>query len=225
MNHRDLRGEVARTANQLIASGLVTGTSGNVSARTPEGDVLMTPSGIDYDALEPGDVVLVDVDGGLIEGSLEPSSETPMHTGIYRARPEVETVVHTHPIYATTLACLGWPIPPVHYMLTTLSEDGHIPLAPYTTYGTEELAGYAAEALGESRNACLLQNHGTITVGESAEEAFSRTVVLEEMAEVYYRTRVVGEPVLLTPEQVEEVAAKISGYGQTKPASQEDSTG
>ena len=222
MNHRDLRGEVARTAKLLIASGLVTGTSGNVSARTPEGDVLMTPSGIDYDALEPGDVVLVDVDGGLIEGSLEPSSEIPMHTGIYRARPEVEGVVHTHSIYATTLACLGWPIPPVHYMLTTLSEDGRIPLAPYTTYGTEELAGYAAEALGESRNACLLQNHGTITVGESAEEAFSRTVVLEEMAEVYYRTRVVGEPILLTPEQVEEVAAKISGYGQTKPASPED---
>jgi L-fuculose-phosphate aldolase len=182
----------------------------------------MTPSGIDYDALEPGDVVLVDVDGGLIEGSLEPSSETPMHTRIYRARPEVEAVVHTHSIYATTLACLGWPIPPVHYMLTTLSEDGRIPLAPYTTYGTEELAGYAAEALGESRNACLLQNHGTITVGESAEEAFSRTVVLEEMAEVYYRTRVVGEPILLTPEQVEEVAAKISGYGQTKPAPPED---
>lgn len=225
MNHLDLREEVARIAKQLIASGLVTGTSGNVSARTPEGDVLMTPSGIDYEALEPGDVVLVDVDGGLLEGSLEPSSETPMHTGIYRARPEVEAVVHTHSIYATTLACLGWPIPPVHYMLTTLSEDGHIPLAPYTTYGTEELAGYAAEALGESRNACLLQNHGTITVGESAEQAFSRTVVLEEMAEVYYRTRVVGEPVLLTPEQVQEVATKISGYGQTKPASPEGSNG
>jgi L-fuculose-phosphate aldolase len=191
VNHLDLREEVARIAKQLIASGLVTGTSGNVSARTPEGDVLVTP----------------------------------MHTGIYRARPEVEAVVHTHSIYATTLACLGWPIPPVHYMLTTLSEDGHIPLAPYTTYGTEELAGYAAEALGESRNACLLQNHGTITVGESAEQAFSRTVVLEEMAEVYYRTRVLGEPVLLTPEQVQEVATKISGYGQTKPASPEGSNG
>jgi len=106
--------------------------------------------------------------------------------------------------------------------LTTLSEDGEIPLAPYTTYGTEKLAGYAAEALGEDRNACLLQNHGTIAVGDSPGEAFSRTVVLEEMAEIYYRTRSVGEPVLLSPEQVGEVAAKISGYGQTKPASQDD---
>jgi L-fuculose-phosphate aldolase len=222
VNHRGLREEVARVAKQLIHSGLVTGTSGNVSASTPEGDVLMTPSGIDYGELEPNDVVLVGVAGEVLEGSLQPSTETPMHTGIYRARPEVGAVVHTHSVFATTLACLGWTIPPVHYMLTTLSEDGEIPLAPYTTYGTEQLADYAAEALGESRNACLLQNHGTITVGDSPEEAFSRTVVLEEMAEIYYRTRVAGGPVLLAPEQVEDVAAKISGYGQTKPASPDD---
>jgi L-fuculose-phosphate aldolase len=182
----------------------------------------MTPSGIDYGELEPNDVLLVGVDGEVLEGSLRPSTETPMHTGIYRARPEVGAVVHTHSIFATTLACLGWTIPPVHYMVTTLSEDGEILLAPYTTYGTEQLADYAAEALGESRNACLLQNHGTITVGDSPEEAFSRTVVLEEMAEIYYRTRVAGGPVLLAPEQVEDVATKISGYGQTKPASTDD---
>ena len=218
MNHRELREEVSRVAKQLIESGLVTGTSGNVSARTPEGDVLMTPSGIDYEELEPGDVVLVDLEGEVLEGSLGPSTETPMHTGIYRVRPEVGAVVHTHSVFATTLACLGWTLPPVHYTLTTLSEDGRIPIAPYATYGTEELANNAAEALGEGHNACLLQNHGTITVGDSPQKAFSRTVVLEEMAEIYYRTRVVGEPVLLTPEQVEEVAAKISGYGQTKPA-------
>jgi len=222
VSHQSLREEVARVAKLLIESGLVTGTSGNVSARTPDGDVLMTPSGIDYEEMEPGDVVLVDVDGEVLEGSLGPSTETPMHTGIYRARADVGAVVHTHSVFATTLACLGWTIPPVHYMLTTLSEDGEIPLAPYTTYGTEKLAGYAAEALGEDRNACLLQNHGTIAVGDSPGKAFSRTVVLEEMAEIYYRTRSVGEPVLLSPEQVGEVAAKISGYGQTKPASQDD---
>jgi len=222
VSHQSLREEVARVAKLLIESGLVTGTSGNVSARTPDGDILMTPSGIDYEEMEPGDVVLVDVEGEVLEGSLGPSTETPMHTGIYRARADVGAVVHTHSVFATTVACLGWTIPPVHYMLTTLSEDGEIPLAPYTTYGTEKLAGYAAEALGEDRNACLLQNHGTIAVGDSPGEAFSRTVVLEEMAEIYYRTRSVGEPILLSPEQVGEVAAKISGYGQTKPASQDD---
>ena len=219
MKHQDLREEVAEVARQMISSGLVTGTSGNVSARTPEGDILITPSGVDYEIMQPEDVVLVNVDGELLDGSLKPSTETPMHTGIYRSRQQVDAVVHTHSRYATTLACLGWEIPPVHYMLTTLSGDGRIPLAPYTTYGTEDLAGYAAEALGESRNACLLQNHGTITVGESPEKALSRTVVLEEMAEIYYHARLAGEPILLTPQQIEEVATKISGYGQSKPAS------
>ncbi len=219
LKHQDLRDDVARVAKQMIASGLVTGTSGNVSARTPEGDILVTPSGIDYGLLQPEDVVLVDVEGRVLEGSLVPTSEIPMHAGIYRARPRVGAVVHTHSRYATTLACLGWEIPPVHYMLTALSDDGRIPLAPYATYGTEELGGYASDALGETRNACLLQNHGAITVGESAEEAFSRTVILEEMAQIYHQARIAGEPILLSSEQVEEVATKIAGYGQTKPAS------
>ena len=214
MRHGELREEVARVAGQLIASGLVTGTSGNVSARTPDGDVLITPSGLAYEKMRPEDVVLVDVNTNVLEGELVPSTETPMHTGIYKARPNVGAVVHTHSRFATTLACLGWPIPPVHYMLTTLSGDGRIPVAPYDLYGTEELAGNAAGALGQSRNACLLQNHGTITVGESAEKAFSLTVTLEEMAEVYYRTRLAGEPILLDKDQVAEVAGKISGYGQ-----------
>ena len=220
MKYQDLREEVAQVARQLIESGLVTGTSGNVSTRTPEGDVLITPSALDYAQLGAEDVLLVSVETKeLLEGSLKPSTETPMHTGIYRARSEVGAVVHTHSRFATTLACLGWEIPPVHYMLTTLSDDGRIPLAPYATYGTDELAGYVSEALSETRNACLLQNHGTITVGEGPEQAFSRTVVLEEMAQIYYWARVAGQPRLLTGEQVEEVAAKITGYGQTKPAS------
>jgi L-fuculose-phosphate aldolase len=217
LNHQKLREEVSRVARQLISSGLVTGTSGNVSARTPEGNVLVTPSGVDYEVLGPKDVVLVDLDMNVLEGTLVPSTETPMHTGIYKARQDVDAVVHTHSRFATTLACLGWEIPPVHYMLTTLGPDGRVPLAPYTLYGTEELADHAANALGGSHYACLLRTHGTIAVGESAEKAFSRTVVLEEMAEVYYRARLAGEPILLTPEEVDEVAGKITtGYGQPK---------
>jgi len=217
LEHQELREEVARVAKALIRTGLVTGTSGNVSARTPEGNVLVTPSGVDYEVLGPEDVVLVDLDTNVLEGTLVPSTETPMHTGIYKARQDVDAVVHTHSRFATTLACLGWEIPPVHYMLTTLGPDGRIPLAPYSLYGTEELADHAANALGGSHYACLLRTHGTIAVGESADKAFSRTVVLEEMAEVYYRARLAGEPILLTPEEVDEVAAKITtGYGQPK---------
>lgn len=218
MKHQELREQVAAVARRLVSSGLVTGTSGNVSARTPEGDVLITPSGLPYENMDPACVVLVSVDGDVLAGALAPSTETPMHTGIYKARPNVDAVVHTHSSYSTILACLGWEIPPVHYMLTTLAPDGRIPLAPYALYGTEELAGHAAEALGESHNACLLQNHGTITVGESPEKAFANTVVLEDMAELYYRVRIAGEPLLLDAEQVAEVATKIAGYGLTRDA-------
>jgi L-fuculose-phosphate aldolase len=199
-------------------SGLVPTTSGNVSARTPEGDVLITPSGLPYEDLEPEDAVLVTLSGEVLEGPLEPSSEVPMHTGLYRSRPRIGSVVHTHSPYATTLACLGLEIPPVHYLLAALSEEGRVPLASYATYGTEELAGYADEALGDTHSACLLKNHGTITVGETVGKAYSLTEILEEMAEIYYRTTLAGEPVILGPEQIAETRAKIATYGQTKQA-------
>jgi L-fuculose-phosphate aldolase len=202
-------------------SGLVVGTSGNVSARTPDGNVLMTPSGLDYWAMVAEEVVLVDLGGAVIEGSFEPSVEWPMHTGIYRARPETGGIVHTHARYSTTLACLNREIPPFHYMLAVLSDEGRVPLARYATYGTEELGRNAADALGDSHKACLLSNHGTIAVGGTVGEAYSRTELLEEMAEIYHHATVAGEPVFLTPEQMAEVVAKIHDYGQTKPPSSE----
>ena len=218
MGHEELREEVARVSRRMSESGLVVGTEGNVSARTPEGNALITPSGLDYALMEPEDIVLVGLHGNVLEGSFEPSVETPMHTGIYRSRPEVSGIVHTHARYSTTLACLGWEIPPIHYMLAVLSDEGKVPLAGYATYGTEELARNASEALGGSHGACLLSNHGTIAVGASVSEAYSRTQLLEEMAEVYYRAKLAGEPVLLTPEQLAEVSAKIHDYGQSKPS-------
>lgn len=221
MDHEELRGEVARVGRRMSEAGLVMGTEGNVSALTPEGNALITPSGLDYALMEPEDVVLVNLDGDVLEGSFEPSAETPMHTGIYRSRPEARGIVHTHARYSTTLACLGWEIPPLHYMLAVLSEEGRVPIARYATYGTDELARNAAQALGGSHRACLLRNHGTIAVGASVSEAYSRTELLEEMAELYYRARLAGEPVLLTPEQLAAVSAKIHDYGQSKPSSAE----
>jgi L-fuculose-phosphate aldolase len=214
----DRREEIVEVSRRMSVSGLVVGTSGNVSARTPDGNVLVTPSGLDYALMEPEDVVLVDLDGKTLEDSLEPSVETPMHTGIYRSRPETGGIVHTHARYSTTLACLGWEITPIHYMLAVLSDEGRVPVARYATYGTEELARNASKSLGDLHQACLLRNHGTITVGASVSEAYSRTELLEEMAEVYYRARMAGEPVLLTSEQLAEVLAKIHDYGQSKPS-------
>jgi L-fuculose-phosphate aldolase len=209
---------MVQVSRRMSASGLVVGTSGNVSARTPDGDVLVSPSGLDYAILEPEDVVLMDLDGKMLEGSFEPSVETPMHTGINRARPEAGGIVHTHARYSTTLACLNWEILPIHYMLTVLSDEGTVPIARYATYGTEELARNAAQALGDSHRACLLRNHGTIAVGASVSEAYARTELLEEMAEIYYRAKLAGEPMLLTPQQMAEVSAKIHDYGQSKPS-------
>ena len=214
--HIELREEITRVSRRMSDSGLVPTTSGNVSARTPEGDVLITPSGLPYEDLEPEDMVLVDIEGKVLEGSLEPSSEVPMHTGLYRAKLGVGGVVHTHAPYSTALACLGLEIPPVHYLLAALSEEGRVPLAGYATYGTEELAGYASEALGDAHSVCLLQNHGTIAVGETASKAYSLTEILEEMAGIYYRTLLAGEPVILGPERIAEVRAKIANYGQSK---------
>ncbi len=205
----------------MSESGLVMGTSGNVSAHTPDGNALVTPSGLDYALMEPEDVVLVDLDAKVLEGAFEPSVETPMHIGIYRSRPEARGIIHTHARYSTTLACLNWEIPPVHYMLAVLSNDGRVPIARYATYGTEELARNASEALGDSHGACLLRNHGTIAVGASVSEAYSRTELLEEMAEIFYRARTAGEPVILTPEQMAEVSVKIHDYGQSKPSAAE----
>jgi L-fuculose-phosphate aldolase len=110
---------------------------------------------------------------------------------------------------------------PFHYMLAVLSDEGRVPLARYATYGTEELGRNAADALGDSHKACLLSNHGTIAVGGTVGEAYSRTELLEEMAEIYHHATVAGEPVFLTPEQMAEVVAKIHDYGQTKPPSSE----
>ena len=222
MDHPDLREEIVRTCRSMRDSGLVAGTEGNVSARTPEGDVLVTPSGLDYAVMEPEDVVLVSLDEKTLEGAFEPSVETPMHTGIYLSRPETRGIVHTHARFSTTLACLNWEIPPVHYMLAVLSDEGRVPVARYATYGTQDLAENAARALGDAHRACLLRNHGTIAVGSTIAEAFSRTELLEQMAELYYRVRTAGEPVLLSAEQMAEVAAKIQDYGQSKPTTARD---
>ena len=218
MDHDKLREEVARISRRMSETGLVVGTSGNVSARTPDDNALVTPSGLDYARMEPEDVVLVDLDAKVLEGSLEPSVEAPMHTGIYRSRPETQGIVHTHARYSTTLACLDWEIPPIHYMLAILSDEGRVPVARYATYGTEELARNAVQALADAHRACLLRNHGAIAVGASVGEAYLRAELVEEMAEIYYHARVAGEPALLTPDELAEVSAKIHDYGQSKPS-------
>ncbi len=211
------RERVARFARRMWQDGLVVGTSGNVSERDPEtGCVAITPSGVEYDEIGPAEVVVVDDQGNRVDGSLVPSSELPMHLAIYSTRRDYCGVVHTHSRFATALACLGRELPAIHYLVAYLGDP--VPVVPYATYGTQELALQAARMFKDpGRRAVLLQNHGTLSAGESLHAAYTAALILESMAELYWRALAVGEPILLSPEEVSQVRQKLERYGQPSP--------
>ncbi|NBM16359.1 class II aldolase/adducin family protein [Streptomyces sp. GC420] len=201
------------TARRTTAEGLVVGTSGNVSARV--GDlVLVTPTGVPYDRLGPGDLLAVDLDGTRVRGELAPTSELPMHLAVYR-HTDARAVVHTHAVHATAVSTLVTELPLIHYMAGMLG--GPVRVARYATYGTEELARNMTDALRD-RSGCLLQNHGTLTYGDTLDQAYDRTAQLEWMCRVWLAARSVPglEPSLLTPDQLDEAQRRLRGYGQPR---------
>lgn len=215
MRAEESRHEVAEFSKRMLKDRLTSGTSGNISKLDEQsGLIAITPSGVDYEKLTPEMITLVDLDGEVVEGEYVPSTETPMHTHIYRKRPETRAIVHTHSMYAMTLAVLGRGIPVMHYMVLPLG--GPVPVAEYAVYGSEQLAENAVRALGAGRKAVLLSNHGAVTVGRSLDEAYKNAVLLEYMAELYWRTLLAGEPRLLTGAEIEEVSAKLAGYGAAR---------
>ncbi|GHH04038.1 class II aldolase/adducin family protein [Streptomyces lanatus] len=199
------------TARRTVAEGLVVGTSGNVSVRVGE-TVLVTPSGVPYDRLSAEDVTGVDLDGRRVLGALTPTSELPMHLAIYRAT-DAGAVVHTHAVHATAVSTLVPELPLIHYMAAAMG--GTVRVAPYATYGTEELAENMLRALTE-RTACLLRNHGTIAYGSTLDQAYDRTAQLEWMCRVWLTASSVPglAPTLLSEGQVAEVGERLRGYGQ-----------
>ncbi|MFF5208933.1 class II aldolase/adducin family protein [Streptosporangium sp. NPDC000396] len=197
---RRLLCEYGRRAAEI---GLVIGTSGNLSARV--GDlVAVTPSGVALDRLEPEACPVVDVDGYLVEGELQPSSETPMHLAVY-ATTDAQAVVHTHSTFGTVVATTMTELPPLHYNILLLG--GPVRVAEYATYGTPELAANVKAAL-EGRRAALLANHGGVTYGDDLHKAFEATRLLEWLCEVYVRARAVGEPRVLTEEELSAVVER-----------------
>ncbi len=211
MRLRQARAEVVAAALELLRSGLVRGTAGNVSVRPDGGDlVAMTPTGVNYRRLDPADVSVVGLDGRLVEG-LAPSSELPMHLAVYGARADVGAVVHTHSVFATTLAVLGEELPGVHYVLAHAGR--RVRVAPYAAYGSETLARGCVETL-ERDWAVLLANHGVIAVGTHLGAAMGVAEAVEYTAELYWRARQVGTPVVLADEEMDRVAAAFRGYGQ-----------
>ncbi|MFE7751433.1 class II aldolase/adducin family protein [Streptomyces sp. NPDC057428] len=213
--HQDAIGQawegVVATARRTAAEGLVVGTSGNVSARV--GDiVLVTPSGVPYDRLGPGDAVGVDLDGRQVLGELVPTSELPLHLAVYRDS-SAGAVVHTHAVHATAVSTLVNEVPLVHYAAAMLG--GPVRTAPYARYGTRELADNMLDALRD-RTGCLLRNHGTVTYGDTLDQAYDRTAQLEWMCRLWLTASSVPghRPSLLSPAQLQDVQTALEGYGQ-----------
>ncbi|MFJ9561984.1 class II aldolase/adducin family protein [Streptomyces fuscichromogenes] len=203
--------ELVATARRTVADGLVVGTSGNVSVRVGD-TVLVTPSGVPYDRLTPDDVTGVDLAGRQVLGALVPTSELPMHLAVYGSTGAL-AVVHTHAVHATAVSTLVPELPAVHYMSAALG--GPVRVAPYATYGTDELAENMLRALTD-RYGCLLQNHGTITYGTTLTQAYDRTAQLEWMCRLWLTASSVPglTPSLLTPEQLTAAEERLRGYGQ-----------
>ncbi|MCW8860078.1 MAG: L-fuculose-phosphate aldolase [Deltaproteobacteria bacterium] len=197
---------------KMVQSRLTTGSGGNLSILSPEDNLIaISPSGINYDQVTVEDIVVVDRNGKTVEGSRKPSSELGFHLALYAARPEIRSVVHTHSVYATTIACLHWEIPAVHYLVAF--SGNKVPLAAYATFGTDELADNVVAGIG-GYNAVLLANHGLVTVGKDIKYAFDTAEEIELVARIYYQSKSVGQPVLVNDEEMELVTAKFVSYGQ-----------
>jgi L-fuculose-phosphate aldolase len=207
------RKEIVTFGRKLLTSGLTAGTGGNLSVvNRKKNCIAITPSGVDYLAMSPGDVVLVGMEGGPVEASrYKPSSELLFHQALYRKRDDIQAIVHTHSVYATTLATLGWEIPAFHYLVAYSGRK--VPLAPYATFGSEELARNVADAIGEN-NAVLMGSHGVVTVGATLAKAFETAEIIEYVARVYYLAKGRGEPALLSDQEMDKVLEKFKGYGQ-----------
>lgn len=206
------REEVVAAARATLERGLNRGTAGNVSARGPSGGMLITPSAAPYRRLEPGDVVALALDGTARGDEGTPSTEWRLHAAVYRERPEAGAVVHAHPPFSTALACARREIPAFHYRVAAAGGDS-IRCAPYAPFGSRELAEGALQAL-EGRRACLLANHGMVALGGSPAAALDLATTVEGLAEAYWRALQVGEPELLSGEQMAEVRDRMSGYGE-----------
>lgn len=206
------RQEIVDYGLKMVRSGLTTGSGGNLSILSPvENLIAISPSGIDYHDVTAADVVVVDRVGQVVAGERKPSSELGFHLALYVAREEITAIVHTHSVYATTIACMHWEIPAVHYLVAFSGDK--VPLAPYATFGSDQLADNIIASIG-AYNAVLLANHGLVTVGKDMKNCFNVAEEIELVARIYYQTKTIGQPVLVDAEEMQRVADKFGSYGQ-----------
>ena len=206
---RDKRQSIIDACRSMNSLGINQGTSGNISLRHDDG-LLITPTSVPYEAMQLDQIVFMRLDGSH-DPSQRPSSEWRFHLDILRARPELDAVVHAHPTYSTILAIMNLEIPPIHYMIACAGGDS-IRVAPYATFGTQELSEHAVRAL-EGRQACLLEHHGMIAVGGSLSKAMWLAVEVETLARQYHGCLQIGQPPLLSSDEIERVRRKMAGHG------------
>ncbi len=194
----------------MNARGLNQGTSGNISARVGDG-LLITPSGVPYEALKPEELVTIPLDAPPDSGGPKPSSEWPFHQGLHRARPDMPVVLHAHPPYCSILAVQRRKIPACHYMIAAFGGND-IPLADYALFGSPELCANMARIM-QDRHGCLMANHGATVLGETVEKARWRLEELETLARTYLFSSIGGAPHILSDDEIADVALAFESYG------------
>ena len=210
---QDEREQVVEYGRKMIELGITVGTFGNVSCYNPEQNLMaISPSGLDYFKTKPEDVVVLTPDGEKVDGDRKPSSEYDMHRIFYQKRPGVNAVIHTHSVYATTLGCLHWSIEPIHYIIAYAGAD--VPCIPYVTFGTYELAKAAYEAMGNDHNACILGNHGLLSVGPTLSYTLDVAQQIEFLSQLYYNCKLAGGGVNLSKEDLDVVLGQFVTYRQ-----------
>ena len=213
----EMRQKVVDYGNQLISSGLTIGTAGNISMYDPEtGYMVISPSGIPYAKTTAEDVVVMDLQGNIVDSKRTPSSEHSLHAAFYLEKPDARAVVHAHSMYCTTLACAGVDLKATHYAIADTGV-ATVPTVPYETYGTPELADEVRKCLRESDSkALLMANHGMVAYGDSLEKAFAIANTCEWCAQVQWRAMAISTPNVLSDEQMAEVIEHYKTYGQAK---------
>lgn len=207
------REQIAEYGRRLYATRLCPDTSGNLSIYDARSGLMaVSPSGMSYFETVPEDVVVMELDGKIVDGKRRPSSEWSLHAGFYRARSDVGAVVHTHSMYCTVFAVLGREIEPVHYAMLSAGVE-RVPCAPYRTFGTPELAEEAVRVCGEGR-AVLLESHGIVLCGPDLPSAYSLAINAEYVAKLQYKALALGSPRVLGAKELKDAAARFKDYGQ-----------